>query len=258
MSNELFTKKIGIIGAGNIGRALIIKLLEKNYPAENIKLTYNGSIFTFEKLYDNNLVDMISDNSKIVKEVDVLILSLPPQSFKHLGDFGLTDDKLVISFMAGVPVESITKQTGSKNVVRIIPTGPDTILNSSAVAGVYGENVLAENIFKFLDIDYTIVEDEDKMDIIAVAGCLPAVYCKVDPNSDENKEAIRKISEDLPVFEEIASKCEKLVPSENKEEFIESFSTPGGVTECIIKSLDDGNSLYDSLLKGMEHTRKLV
>lgn len=258
MSEDLFENKIGIIGAGNIGRALIIKLLEKGFSEENIKLTYNGSIFTFEKLYDNNMVDMISDNSRIVQESDILILSVPPQVFKQLGKFNLDEDKLVISFMAGVSSDVIKQQTGSGNVVRVIPTGPDTIINSQAIAGVFGENKLAEDIFKLLDLDYYVVSEEDDMDIISIAGCLPAVYCKISPDSDENEYAVNKISENLPEFRDIAGKCEKLVPQENRDEFIESFATPGGVTECIIKSLDDGDTLYEALMKGVSHSRNLV
>lgn len=44
--------------------------------------------------------------------------------------------------MAGIPIDEIKKQTGSDNVLRIMPTGPDTILNSNAIAGVYPENAV--------------------------------------------------------------------------------------------------------------------
>ncbi len=258
MNNEkLFENKIGVIGAGRIGRALILKLLEKGYPYDNIKLTYNGSIFTFSDISDNNLIDMISSNAEIVKISSILILSVPPQSFKPIGNFNLTDDTLIISFMAGITTDAIKAQTGSSNVVRIIPTGPDTITNSQAIAGVYGENEIAEELFKLLDIDYVVVDEEEKMDYIAIAGCLPAIYCRVDPQSDDNIEAISKISENFPEFRDIAKKCEKLVPEENKEEFISRFTTPGGVTQAILNGLNSGKSLYDSLMMGIERNKEL-
>lgn len=254
---ELFENKIGVIGAGNIGMTLILKLLEKGYPYDNIQLTYNGSIFTFNRIYDNNLIDMISSNSQIVKTSSVLILSVPPQSFKAIGEFNLTDDTLVISFMAGIKTEDIEKQTGSGNVVRIIPTGPDTISNSQAVAGVYRRNETAESLFELLDIDYTIVDDEEKMNYISIAGCLPVVFSRVSPQSPEAVEAIDKISEDFPEFKTIAHKCEKLVPSENKEEFISKFTTPGGVTQAILNGLNSGKTVYESLIMGIERNKQL-
>ena len=45
------------------------------------------------------------------------------------------------------------------------------------------------------------------MNYMAIAGCLPAVYCRIDPESDENREAVDKISEDFPEFKEIAEKA---------------------------------------------------
>ena len=254
---KLFENKIGVIGAGQIGRALILKLLEKGYPYENIKLTYNGSIFTFSDISDNNLIDMISSNAEIVKDSSILILSVPPQSFKPIGFFNLPKDLLVISFMAGVTTEAIKEQTGSDNVVRIIPTGPDTIKNSQAIAGVYGESEVANELFDLLDFDYVMVDDEDKMNYIAIAGCLPAIYCRVDPESEDNIEAVNKISEDFPEFMDIAKKCEKMVPEDNKEEFISRFTTFGGVTQAILNGLNSGKSLYDSLLMGIERNKEL-
>lgn len=254
---KLFENKIGVIGAGRIGRALILKLLEKGYPYDNIKLTYNGSIFTFSDISDNDLIDMISSNAEIVKDSSVLILSVPPQSFKPIGFFNLPKDLLVISFMAGVTTDAIKEQTGSDNVVRIIPTGPDTIKDSRAIAGVYGENEVANEIFDLLDFDYVMVDDEDKMNYIAIAGCLPAIYCRVNPESEDNIEAVNKISEDFPEFGDIAKKCEGLVPEENKEEFISRFTTPGGVTQAILNGLNSGKSLYDSLLMGIKRNKEL-
>lgn len=257
MNNKIAENKIGIIGAGNIGQSLIIKLLEKGYPEENIKLTYRGSIFTFEKIYDNNLVDMISDNSRIVEESDIIILSLPPQSFKQIGEFGLDEDKLVISFMAGIPIDDIKKQTGSDNVVRIMPTGPDTILNSNAIAGVYPSDDTVCELMDLLDIEYHVLDNEEDMKYMTIIGCLPAVYCSHDYESDENKEAVRRLSQEFPLFEELSYKASLLVPTENKDEFIKKVSTPGGVTQKILLSLESGKSIYDSFIIALDYTDKL-
>lgn len=257
MINNLFEEKIGVIGAGNIGQALILKLIEKNFPKDNIKLTYNGSIFTFEKIYDNDLVDMISDNTKIVEESSILILSVTPQSFKQIGNFGITDDKLVISFMAGITIEELKKQTGSNNIVRIIPTGPDTILDSVAIAGAYPSNEVAESLFDLLDFDYDIVDNEDKMDLMVLAGCFPAIYCKCNPDSEDTIRDIERIADGCVEFIEMSKKSKSLVPKENHDEFIEKFATKGGITEAIINSLNEGDSLYDALLKGLERNKQL-
>lgn len=257
MSNEIYDNKIGIIGAGNIGQSIILKLLEKGYPEENIKLTYRGSIFTFEKIYDNNLVDMISDNSRIVEESDIIVLCVPPQSFEQIGEFGIGNDKTVISFMAGINIDDIVKQTGSENVVRVMPTGPDTILSSSAVAGLYPENDVACDLLDLLDIDYYVLDNEDDMKYMTLIGCLPAVYCNYDYESDENKEAIDKLSQEFPLFDKLSYNASLLVPEENKDEFIKKVSTPGGVTQKILLSLQSGKSMYDSFIIALDYIDKL-
>lgn len=257
MNNKISENKIGIMGAGNIGQSLIIKLLENGYPEENIKLTYRGSIFTFEKIYDNNLVDMISDNSRIVEESDIIVISVPPQSFKQIGEFGLDENKLVISFMAGIPVDDIKKQTGSDNVVRIMPTGPDTILNSNAIAGVYPSNDTVCELMDLLDIDYYVLDNENDMKYMTLIGCLPAVYCNYDYESDENKEAVRRLSQEFPLFDKLSYKASLLVPTENKDEFIKKVSTPGGVTQNILLSLESGKSMYDSFIIALDYADKL-
>lgn len=257
MINELFKNKIGIIGVGHIGQAVALKLLEKGYPRKNLSLSYNGSIFTFSDLYDNNLDELIHNNSDIVKTCSIIILSVPPQKFRQIGEFNLDEDVLVISFMAGITADTIKEQTGSNNVVRIIPTGPDTIKNSKSIAGVYPGNKEANLLFDLLDMDYYVVDTEDKMNLMVLMGCLPAVYCKVNPKLDENKKAIEKLAVDFPEFIEIAKKTEQLVPEDNKEEFIKEVSTSGGVTEAIITSLNEGNSLYDSLINGLKRNDEL-
>ncbi|MCD7782078.1 MAG: NAD(P)-binding domain-containing protein [Methanosphaera sp.] len=254
---ELFNNKIGVIGAGHIGQALILKLLEKGYPYDNMELTYNGSIFTFSDLYDNNLVDMIGSNASIVENSDIIILSVPPQSFSKIGEFNLDSDVLVISFMAGISIDTIKKQTGSDNIVKVIPTGPSTIRDSRAIAGFYPENKVAMELFDLLDFDCYSLDCEDDMDYISVAGCLPAVFCRVDYELDETRRDIERFSTDFPDFVEIARKTSQLVPDNNKDEFVESFSTKGGVTEAIINAIDNGDSLYDSLRAGLERARSL-
>ena len=130
-------------------------------------------------------------------------------------------------------------------------------MDSKAVAGVYGENPIAFNLFELLDIDYYVVDDEEKMNYIAIAGCLPAVYCRIDPQSEENIEAINKISLDFPEFREIAEKCEKLAPTENKSEFISQHATVGGVTQAIMTSLNSGKTMYEALLDGIKRNKEL-
>lgn len=257
MCKDLFDKRIGIIGAGNIGLSVALKLLEKGFSRDNLSLSYNASIFTFERLYDNDLVDCISSNSRIVDECDVILLCVPPQRFKEIGDFGLDDSKLVVSFMAGISIDDIISQSGTSNVVRVIPTGPDSIRDSRAVAACYPSCDLSDELFGVLDFDCYTFDCEEDLDYMVIAGCLPAVFCVADPSVSDNRDDICRFGRDFPVFVEIASKCEDLVPHESRDDFVSSVATGGGVTEAILSGLDSGKSLYESLCDGLERNTQL-
>ena len=64
-------------------------------------------------LYDNNLDELIHNNSDIVKSRSIIILSVPPQNFRQIGEFGLDEDVLVFSFFAGISIDTIKRLTGS-------------------------------------------------------------------------------------------------------------------------------------------------
>jgi pyrroline-5-carboxylate reductase len=83
------------------------------------------------------------------------------------------------------------------------------------------------------------------------------VYCKYDYESSENKEAVDKLSENFPLFKKLSYKASLLVPTDNKDEFVKKVSTPGGVTQKILSSLDNGESLYDSLIIALDYIDKL-
>lgn len=92
---------------------------------------------------------------------------------------------------------------------------------------------------------------------MTLISCLPAVYCEYDYESAENKEAVDRLSEKFPLFRKLSYNASLLVPEDNKEEFIKKVSTPGGVTQKILSSLDNGQSLYDSLVIALDYIDKL-
>ena len=75
--------------------------------------------------------------------------------------------------MAGITIDELQKQTGSSNIIRIIPTGPDTICDETAIAGAYPQQDITDYIFDLLGFDVYNVKNEDELKYMSVAGCLP-------------------------------------------------------------------------------------
>ena len=68
--------KIGIIGAGNLGKAMAQGLLDGGYPAESLTLTRRNTTALEE--FSELGISVHSDNKKCVEESDVVILAVKP------------------------------------------------------------------------------------------------------------------------------------------------------------------------------------
>ncbi|MBS7663505.1 NAD(P)-binding domain-containing protein [Pseudomonas lalucatii] len=109
----------GIIGGGGwLGRAIGGAMLEKGVlaPAGLILSSRSGRIEGFAAWPG---VRMTRDNRELAASADIIVLSVRPEQFAdvHID----AADKLVISFMAGVSVDTLSARTGSRRVIRAMP-----------------------------------------------------------------------------------------------------------------------------------------
>ena len=168
--------KIGIIGGGNMGSAIIAGI-SRQY-----------SVFLCEQ--DSRRCQQLKRKYKIstgdlktvVAKSRVIILAVKPQSFEQLlktiRPF-VSKDKLIISIAAGITCQYIQKRLGSKvHVVRAIPNLPAQVGKGmtgicSGKAATQGDLILSRRIFSC--IGNVIVVEEKWMDAItAVSGSGPA------------------------------------------------------------------------------------
>ncbi|MDO5851443.1 MAG: NAD(P)-binding domain-containing protein [Methanobacteriaceae archaeon] len=253
----MITEKIGIIGTGHLGLSIIQKLLEKGYNKNNLLLTHKNNPKTIKKLKQLKLTENITTNQILINNSDILILTIPPQNFHELDKLIFEKSKIIISFMASITNKQIQEQTKQKKIIRVLPTGPDTILNETAIAGLYPPNKKVEQLLKTLKIEYYPIQNDTEMNIMTIAACLPAAYSIINPQEKENKKAIQKFAKQFKYLPEISLKAEKIVPETNQEEYIKKMSTPGGITEEIVNSLKQNDSLYIALEKGLRRVETL-
>lgn len=140
------SKKIGFIGAGNMGGAIINGLINSNFPKENIYISH-PSAAKCKKYSHLNITNESPANELVVSNCDVIFLCVKPQiiekvckSIAHLID---PEKHIIMSVAAGVTLAklenllSITKEKSKLRVVRCM-------LNTAALIGsscsVYSEN----------------------------------------------------------------------------------------------------------------------
>jgi len=168
--------KIGIIGGGNMGGAIIAGILkhfrvliceQDQKRRQQLKRKY--------KITPGNL-------KTVVENSQVIILAVKPQNFERLLKtirFFVTKDKLVISIAAGITCKYIEKRLESNiHVVRAMPNLPAQV--GRGITGicpgkttVNKDMILARRIFNC--IGEVVIVNEKKMDAItAVSGSGPA------------------------------------------------------------------------------------
>ena len=127
----LFSKNVTFIGSGNMGEALLGGLLKA-------KLTKPKNIVATDILEDRLShiaekwgVTAMTDNRKAIAAANIIVLCVKPQTIseilREIKD-DVREDQLIISILAGITTETISKFIGKKNpVIRVMPNIPAVV-----------------------------------------------------------------------------------------------------------------------------------
>ena len=128
MGINIVDKKIGFIGCGNMGKAILGGLVaSKLVPAENITV-YNRSAKSVEAISQEFGSRGANSVDEVAKQADVLIVGVKPNMMANiLGEIrdALKPNAIVVSIAAGVTLETLefALKDGQK-VVRVMPNTP--------------------------------------------------------------------------------------------------------------------------------------
>ncbi len=170
--------KIGVIGCGNMGQAIIKGLIEKaNVKSTDIVITDIDN----EKV--RNLIEIYnvagSDINKVVSLSEIIFLAVKPKDLEKtllpVKD-KFKENQIIISVLAGVKIEKIKKIVERPSIVRTMPNTPALI--GEGVIGVSFEKDINKkeeilNLLKSLGEVYEV--EEDLLDVITgLSGSGPA------------------------------------------------------------------------------------
>ena len=238
--------RLGIIGCGNIGEAIIKGIVSK-------KILNRKNIYASDKIKakEANLrkrygVKILSLNSILVRKSQIIILAVKPQDAqKVLGEirYFIDRSKLVISIMAGIKTEKIRNIIGrSVPVARVMPNMAAFVGESfSAISyNKFVKNVHKDIVRELFNGIGQITEIDEKMQdaFTALSGSGPAYFfymveCFVKAALKEGfsrKEALRL------VVQTIKGSAKVLTLSGVTPEFLrKNVTSKGGTTEAAIK-----------------------
>jgi len=234
--------KIGIIGGGNMGSAILSSIFQK-YEVFVCEKDKKRAAFLRRK-YNVLSFSLFS----LVRMSDVIILAVKPQDSNTVWP-GLkkemTKEKTLISIAAGLTSSFIEKKIGGKpRVVRTMPNMPAQIKEgiTGIALGKYAKRsdaIIACNIFD--NVGKTVVVEEKWIDAItAVSGSGPAYVFYFIENLMNAAKALglnEKLSKDL-VKETVSGSVHLFMKYKDVPETLRSrVTSKGGTTEAAIKVL---------------------
>jgi pyrroline-5-carboxylate reductase len=181
--SEMQKKKIGIIGAGNMGEAILRGLHQKGMT-KGIAI---GEIRPDRRAYikENYGIEAIPDNRKVASQVQVIILAVKPQELKGVLQEiapALDSTTLLISIAAGASIGVIASILAKDvRLVRAMPNIAALALESATAlspgAEVSAEDMeIAREIFNAMG--RTVIIPESLMDAVTgMSGSGPAYVC---------------------------------------------------------------------------------
>ena len=174
--------KIGFIGTGNMASAMIGGIIRKGIVSKEDILAADNSEAARSTAESKLGIRTTPDNEEVVKESDVVFLSVKPQYYENviLGIRNvMTEDKLVITIAPGQTLSRV-KELFGKNVkiIRTMPNTPAMVLEG-ITAVCPNENVTEEELSRARSIlngfSQTEVVPENLMDVVtSVSGSSPA------------------------------------------------------------------------------------
>ena len=256
------TKKLGFLGCGNMGGAILEGILDHGEFTPDEILVVEKSRERTSYWRDKGV--SVSESPKALQKASTLILGVKPQVFDQAAaDLGtLKTPCMVVSIMAGIDSNRISAAFGEK--ARIIRTMPNTpcIIGMGISAIARGHNATEsdmESASRIMSAVGRIIEVEEASmhAVTATSGSGPAYLFLMAESWIEASIASglsREVAE-LLVVETIRGSAELLHRERDAITLRKNVTSKGGTTQAGIESLEE-NGLRESLVQALEAARQ--
>ena len=248
-------KTVGVLGAGNMGEALIRGVLKASLMRPNQIIASRRSPEKLVRLHTELRVRTTTDNQALVSASDVVLVCVKPQHvFETLAEISdvFRSDQTVISILAGVPIAALEDAfERDVPVVRVMPNTP-SLVGEAATGYCLGRFATASHALEaaeiFSAVGIALQADEAHMDAItAVSGSGPAYIFHLLEALYEGAAAVglpRELAEAL--VKQTVLGAARLVSDTGRRpsELREAVTSPGGTTEAALKVLQGGGFLH--------------
>ena len=244
-------KKVGFLGAGNMGEAIIKGLSQRGLvPASAIAAT-DVRTDRVQQMAREYGVRAAGSNRELVADSDVVILAVKPQIMdavlKEIA--GAVDrGKVLISIAAGVPVSALRKGLGKPaRLIRVMPNTPALVLEGvTAIARAdgleSGDLEMAQELFGA--VGRVVVLDEDALDAVTgLSGSGPAyVAIVIESLADGGvKMGLDRATAMILAAQTVLGSAKLIIETgAHPGQLKDMVSSPGGTTIAGIAALEEG------------------
>jgi len=259
-------KKIGIVGAGNMGEALISGLVQSRSSApENIICSdvRKDKLKAAKEAYG---VATTANNITVVSTSEIIIYAVKPQIMatvlRETAD-ALDMSKLVISIAAGVPLVAIESCLNKDlRLIRVMPNIPASV-KEGAAAIAPGKHVLRDDLkiakAIFDSVGKSVIIEEELMDAITgLSGSGPAyIFLIVDAMADAGVKMGLSREDALFLSTQTVLGAAKILmeTQEHPGRLKDRVTSPGGTAIAGLHTLEEGG-LRTTLINAVEVATK--
>lgn len=169
---------IGFVGTGTLTEAVVTGLMQSHAGRCRILLSPRSEAISRRLAASHDEVERCASNEEVVERSDIVVLAvLPKQLAEVTAALTFRREQLIVSFIAGAPVESVRALvTPAETVVRVIPLPPIRFRKGPVV--LYPGNAVVEELFGGLG-DLILVESESELAAIGHASAVMSSHYEV-------------------------------------------------------------------------------
>ncbi|MDQ0213780.1 pyrroline-5-carboxylate reductase [Oikeobacillus pervagus] len=245
--------KTAFIGAGSMAEAIITgALVNGALQKEEIVVTNHSNQKRLQELTEKYKVNTSYDHETIFQGAKVIVLAMKPKDVKEalqtIQSY-VTSDTLIISVLAGVPMEFIESEL--KQQVAVVRAMPNTsAMIGKSATGISLNSAVTEQqkelaLQLFSAIGLTVIVEEHLLDAVTgISGSGPAfIYYVVE--AMESSAEILGLEKDLAkklIIQTLTGAAGMIETSGAKtEELRKAVTSPGGTTEAGLNVLNKHN-----------------
>jgi len=259
----LNSKKIGFIGTGNMGEALIGGIIGSDSSSPENIICSDVSKERLEFMKETYGVRITTDNPEVASLSDIVIYAVKPQIIaavlRETAD-KLDMSKLIISIAAGVPMAAIEVALGKElRLIRVMPNVA-ALVKEGAAAIASGKHALKEDIELAMSIFNSVgksifLEENYLMDAVTgLSGSGPAyIFLIIDALADAGVKVGLSRKDSIALATQTVLGSAKMLQETGAHpgQLKDMVTSPGGTAIAGLHNLEKGG-LRTTLINAVE------